>query len=94
MSLFILTFPANVTSFCLLCAELTVDFYLPLISQVHFSMNIIIGISFYISSAQISKNDLSTFFSKTVLEMNSLWGDIRDRCLLPASWGPFEISLK
>jgi len=71
-----------------------VDFYLPLISQVHFNINIIIGICFYIISAQMSKNDFSIFFSKTVLEMNSLWWDIRGRCLLPVTWGPFEVSLK
>lgn len=79
---------------CLLCAELTVDFWLPLISQVHLSINIVIQVCFYNSYAQTSKCDLSMHFLKTALEMNLPWEDIWDRCALPASGVAFEVSLK
>lgn len=42
----------------------------------------------------MSRSDLSMFFLKPALEMNSPWEGIWDRCVLLASQVPFEVSLK
>lgn len=92
-----LTSLAYISFLCLLCASfvnLTEDFHLPLTSQVHLNINIIIQIWFYNSYAQMYKNDLSMDGLKIVLERNSPWKDIWGRCILLASWVPFEVSLK
>lgn len=79
---------AYISFLCLLCASfinLTEDFHLPLISQMHLNINIIIYIRFYNSYAQMYKSDLSMYSLKIVLERNSPWKNIWVRCVLVAS---------